>query len=627
MSWLYSILFAGLLISSDGTGAASAPEVVEPEITVVAAEGQDFTEKFEQSYPLNSNGRVSISNVNGPIVIEAWDKTEVRLEATKVAESQEALNDVELKIDSTPGSFRVVADHKGWRFGNRTDRGRTTKLEVRFRLMVPSGAALNEIETVNGSVSVSNFVNFTKVSAVNGMVTATNLRGTVDLSTVNGEVRCDLDRLEPGSKISMSTVNGQVALVLPSDANATIRADSLNGNITNDFGLTVRKGEFVGRDLYGRLGSGDVQIKLNTVNGGLSIGRKKDGKTPSPATDLLQERSSTSVRTSEAAARAARANRAVAESAKVAADEVARAMKEAQAALEKARPELDKMKFEELEKLKIKIDPDVLKKSIDEGLRQAELAVRIRDANWITGAPGIEKQTNSFPVKGVPKVTIEAEGCNIRVRGWDQDEVKYVLTAMSLRPAERSVAVTDNIADSNITIKVVNEDSAPRSGFLWQRDTQLRLDVFVPRRSNLKITSNGEIHLNGVSGEIEMAGEDESVNVRDSEGKLTIATTSGQLRVLGFAGELNASTDVGNIFIEGDLKTLSAKTDEGRVVLTLPENSNATLLTNRNVVSEGISVVRENANTWKVGNGGNRFSFDLGDGDLTVRGSSTLDSH
>src|SRR6185295_5626407 len=113
----------------------------------------------------------------------------------------------------------------------------------------------------NGSVSIANFTNKMSISAVNGSVDASNVRGNVRLSTVNGELRADLDRLEPGSKISLETVNGKANLVLPSDANATIKAESVNGNITNDFGLPVRKGKYVGRDMYGRLGNGDVQIK------------------------------------------------------------------------------------------------------------------------------------------------------------------------------------------------------------------------------------------------------------------------------------------------------------------------------------------------------------------------------
>ncbi|HLA94910.1 MAG TPA: DUF4097 family beta strand repeat-containing protein, partial [Pyrinomonadaceae bacterium] len=229
MSWLYTIVFAGLMFSSSsevevskiGTNVKQAPAVNA---------AFDETEKFEQSYPLSANGRVSVSNVNGSIVVEAWDKNEVRLEATKIADSKETLGDVEIKVDARPDSFSVETEYKDWKWSNKDEKNRSRKIEVQFKLMVPRTAILNEIETVNGSVSVSNFVNYTKVSAVNGNVNAGNLRGTANLSTVNGEVIADFDRLEQGSKINCDTVNGSVNLTIPSDADATIKADSLNGN-------------------------------------------------------------------------------------------------------------------------------------------------------------------------------------------------------------------------------------------------------------------------------------------------------------------------------------------------------------------------------------------------------------
>ena len=295
MSWLYTIVFSGLIFSSSPAPADKTTAVVPDEVLVASAPlapavGVDETERFEQTYPLNANGRVSVSNVNGPIVIEAWDRNEVKLVAVKTADTKERLADVEIKVDAKPESITIETDYSDWKRRSGGQRWNGSRLEVSYNLMVPRGAILNEIETVNGSVTVSNFTNLTRVSAVNGTVKATNLRGTADLSTVNGEVACDFDRLDAGSKISLETVNGRVNLLLPSDANATIRADSVNGNISNDFGLPVRKGKYVGRDLYGKVGSGDVQIKLESVNGTLAIGRKNDGKNVNPATNLLQQK-------------------------------------------------------------------------------------------------------------------------------------------------------------------------------------------------------------------------------------------------------------------------------------------------------------------------------------------------
>ena len=126
-------------------------------------------------------------------------------------------------------------------------------MTVTFKLTVPRTAVLNEIETVNGSIILSNLTSNCKVSTVNGEVSARNLRGNTNLSTVNGIVDADFEKLDPNVRINLETVNGKVLLVIPSDADATLKADTVNGSITNEFGLPVRKGRYVGRDLYGKV--------------------------------------------------------------------------------------------------------------------------------------------------------------------------------------------------------------------------------------------------------------------------------------------------------------------------------------------------------------------------------------
>ncbi|MBA3354157.1 MAG: DUF4097 family beta strand repeat protein, partial [Blastocatellia bacterium] len=404
MSWLYSIVFAGLLFGSNGDNAIKPTRHAERSVPAAEIVVGDETEKFEQTYPLSRNGNVRVSNINGSVTVEAWDRDEVRLEATKLADSKETLADVDLKINATADSFSVEADYKAWKWNDKRVENRHRKLEVEFRLSVPRGAVLNEIETVNGSVTVSNFTNVTKVSAVNGSVVASNLRGTASLSTVNGQVTADFDRVEGSSKINLSTVNGQVNLTLPSDVNATVKADSLNGNIANDFGLPVRKGQYVGRDLYGRIGTGEAQIKLNSVNGGLSISRKNDGRSPNPATNLLPNKKADDdwdgdIDEKSSARSAAQIDREVARAVRDSRRVTAQSMKEAEKALEAIGPNLERLRINELknlEKMKVDVDTMQLEKKQKENIYPQGWS----SAVWFSGSPGIEKKRNSFAISG-----------------------------------------------------------------------------------------------------------------------------------------------------------------------------------------------------------------------------------
>lgn len=621
MSWLYSIVFAGLLFSSAGQNTATANP--ESAVATPPAAAQDQTETFEQSYPLAANGRVSVSNVNGSIVIEAWDKAEVRLVATKIADSKETLAEVNIRVDARADYFSVETDYGDWNSSRDAGRGwKNRRLEVQFRLQVPRTAVLNEIQTVNGSVTVADFVNYTKISAVNGNVSATNLRGAANLSTVNGEVAADFDRLEAGGRISLSTVNGRVNLVIPSDANATVRADSLNGSISNEFGLPVRKGQYVGRDLYGRIGNGEVEIKLNSVNGGLSIGRKKDGKSVSPATNLLPQKKSggddwiDDTDNESAAVNAARVDREVARAVRQSQRQTAEAVKSASKAIAKVGPELDK----------IRIDNEKLQSAIQNGLKQQEFIWRFGDAVW--PGPLIEKKRNSFSVKGTPKVTIDAAGCNVRVRGWDRSEVQYVVTEIARRRNREPVTVTETRKDPEIGLQVVNPNSERRPAADPEEFGRVRVDVFVPRKSNLRIVTDGEIRLEGLSGEMELKGEDEAIDIRETDGKISLTAGDGQVRVIGFNGDFDSQTANGDVYLEGNFRKLAATAGDGTIFLTLPGDANASIFSNTGVESEGLNITPGGGGKpWQIGRGGTKYNFTFGDGRLIVRNTTTIESY
>lgn len=428
MSWLYTIVFAGLLISNNNETKHQQAEVVAPAKVAVVQTADDLVEKFEQTYPFTANGRVCVSNVNGPITVEAWDRNEIRLEATKIADSQETMALMEIVVDSRPGDFSVKTNYKNWNYDSNSNRRR--KAEVQYRLMVPKGAVLDEIGSVNGFVTVSNFTNITKVSAVNGTINATNLRGRISLSTVNGTVKTDLDRLEPGTSLALETVNGRVNLELPSDVDATLKADTLNGGITNDFGLPIKKGKYVGRNMHGRLGSGEARVSLTAVNGSLSIVRKKDGKSLKQITNLVKDDSEDGNEDSdsEMEAVARTTNKAISEAAHQSAKEMQKAAKETQKAAEKMKNDMPFIQPPApVEIPRIEINEKEIQKVVNQSLRTQRDAFRVM-AQWRNSPTSMNQKSNSFPVKGTPKVNIEAPKCKVMVRGWDQSTVKYVLT-------------------------------------------------------------------------------------------------------------------------------------------------------------------------------------------------------
>jgi hypothetical protein len=628
MSWLYTIVFAGMMMShsADPVQVPVAPADLDTRIAATRSVQQNETERIEKSFPLSANGRVSVSNVNGSINVIAWDRNEVKLVAVKTAETKERLADIDIKIDARPDYFSVETDYgqdRGWKTDSDRQWRNNNNVTVEYEITVPRGAILNEIETVNGSATVNDFSNFVKVSAVNGTVRAGNLRGTADLSTVNGEVVADFDRLATGSKIALETVNGRVNLTIPSDSNATLRAESLNGAITNDFGLENRKGKYVGNSMHGRLGNGDVSIKLESVNGQLAVKRKNDGRPLSPATNLLPPKGSDDDGDGNIdVGNLKQMNRDIDRSVR---DSQRKALQDAQKEMAKVKVDIPKISIDELKSIETSVDTKEIQRAVEESFSQQRAALAgLRDANFLTGVPRVETKGNSFPVKGSPKVTIDAKGCAVHVKGWDNAEVKYSVSQVRGGMPISSPTVTENHTDSTISIKVIESDRADVPGPSFGNSSITVIEVLVPRKSNLKIISDREIRLDGVSGDLEITGGDEPVNVRDSDGSLNISNSDGRVRVIGFDGDVTARTADGDVYLEGKFTKLNAKAGSGSFTVTLPAEANADISSNAEVQAQGFDLSERGNNKWRLGSGGFNYLFDVLDGSVTLRNSSLL---
>jgi DUF4097 and DUF4098 domain-containing protein YvlB len=240
-----------------------------------------FTEEFHQTYALNPDGRVELDNINGAVHISTWDRNEVKVDAVKYADSKDRLDDARIEVDSSQGHLSIrtkYRDHDHWGLN-------INPASVEYTLSVPRSVRLDEIKLINGSLDVTGVTGEVHASCINGRLEAHNLSGRTELSTINGHLDARFDQL-PGSSVELKSVNGSVALTIPSDSNAEIEASTVSGGIENDLGLQVNHHRFVGHDLRGQLGNGGPHVKLENVNGRIDIRHASDGRALSPAKDL-----------------------------------------------------------------------------------------------------------------------------------------------------------------------------------------------------------------------------------------------------------------------------------------------------------------------------------------------------
>ncbi len=636
--------------------------LVMPQKKVVAQGREQVREEFHQTYPLSANGRVSLENIQGDVRINTWDRNEVKVDAVKLAYTRELLNDAEIKILSTADSIRI---HTAYPDGNLTFNSDEfhryqNPATVEYTLTVPRNARLNSIELVNGSLTIEGVAGDVNASSVNGKVVARNLRGEVKIGTVNGNLEATFESLDESKPVSLASVNGNVILVIPSDSNAIIKAGTVHGGINNDFGLPVRRGDYVGRELYGQLGRGGARVKLGNVNGSVNVKHASDGRTMSPASSLLSANEGKGMgkgtgkgagrgeededdydwdednldekkRAARQAARDAQREAVRAQQeAQRAQREAVRAAREAQAAVAAAEREAARAQVEaqraataatrdaQREAQQAAREAQVegvraareAQREIERAQRELERAAREdaqRSVSVYTDGSNyrlVERDTIRFDVSGTPQINIETFDGSVIMRGWDKPEVvittiKRASTEQGLRGIRFDASMTGNVIKINANFdKAFAQKIAPG---VTSYNANASLEIFVPRKIVLRAASgDGRLSLEGITGELDLRTGDGPVDVVNGQGRVLVKTGDGRIRIAKFNGAVDVVTGDGRILLDGRFTQLAARTGDGSITLALPLNYNATLETDaEKVINEGLTVTEESSSSTK----------------------------
>lgn len=258
-----------------------------------AAGAETLKEKLDRTVPLQPGSQVRLSNVNGGVTLEAWDRDEVRVEADKQVKAGNAdtarkyMSQLKIDITQGPDGLRIETRYPrresgflDWMFG------KDVNANVNYRLHVPRRAAL-QVVTVNGGVSVAGTRGKAHLETTNGGLSVDGVQGDLTLETVNGgidvhrsagalraestngAIEADLTGLPADSELSLSTTNGGISIRLPRDARLSIDAGTTNGRVRSN--LPIEGGQPGKRSLKGDLNGGGGRLSAHTTNGSIEI--------------------------------------------------------------------------------------------------------------------------------------------------------------------------------------------------------------------------------------------------------------------------------------------------------------------------------------------------------------------
>ncbi len=259
---------------TDVKATADAKEPTSDELQKAGfhEENGEYRKTSVQTFPLAADGRFSIDNVNGEIVIHGWNSNCVVVTAAIHGKSGESVENVKINVDAAPDRVHVHTDlpenhNGGWHWSWFRDfwGGRAT---VDYTVQVPQHVQLPDISSVNGVIAIDGVAGSITASTVNGETRVKNAAQSLKLSTVNGTITAQMDSLQGSQSVSLDSVNGEMELTVPADADAAFTVTTVNGEISSDFPSLQAKHEFpVGNNLKGSLGHGSAAVKANAVNG------------------------------------------------------------------------------------------------------------------------------------------------------------------------------------------------------------------------------------------------------------------------------------------------------------------------------------------------------------------------
>jgi len=233
---------------------------------------------------------------------------------------------------------------------------------------------------------------------------------------------------------------------------------------------------------------------------------------------------------------------------------------------------------------------------------------------------------HSYPVTGKPQVVVDVNDGDVEVSvgGGQQVEARVITRGLKIND---ELQVTGNQSGNRVELRL----HKVQRNCLGICNQSIRVELHVPRESDLDIkTSDGNVKIDSVRGNLQLETKDGDVRVRDAEGLVHANTGDGNVNVNGRFDTVSLRTGDGNI--DADLSPGSTpqfgwmlRTGDGNLRLRLPESIGVDIdaQSGDGRVSLDFPITvsgsrGENSVRGKINGGGTAIELRTGDGDIRV---------
>lgn len=255
-------------------------------------------EEVARTFAAGPGTVVEVRNLNGRVQIQAWNQNQIkvvaqrRTRAVEVHLDQSANHihiDTHLLQSSAPASDRVV-DYEIW-----APADATLKIHLDAgTLRVEDFTEDVTIEAVAAAVLLRNLSGHTAVQTLNGSVQAERSPGRLEATSISGSLRfVEMDSrylvakttsgdiyyegdFRPGGSYEFVNHEGSIELRVPVTASFELNANSVKGEVTNEFPLIPRdRGRLpqlsASRSLLGTVRRGEAMVRVTSFSGTIRL--------------------------------------------------------------------------------------------------------------------------------------------------------------------------------------------------------------------------------------------------------------------------------------------------------------------------------------------------------------------
>jgi DUF4097 and DUF4098 domain-containing protein YvlB len=262
--------------------------------------------------------RLGISNYAGEIVIRIWDKDAVRVQAVHgpraTIDVQTAASRVEItsrnagasrSIDfeinapawmpiKVTGQYAFVsiegaqsevsAETVQGDIVIKGGSGQVTAKSISGEVIVEGARGRINVGSVNEAIRISGTAGDVIAETTNGDITLDKMDAkTLEVASVNGDVRYE-GAVSDGGRYKATTHNGDIAMIIPENSNATFTIRTYNGDFSSNLSGIKRAGEGRrGQRQTYVLGSGSAEVELESFSGEIRV--RRPGPTPAKNKD------------------------------------------------------------------------------------------------------------------------------------------------------------------------------------------------------------------------------------------------------------------------------------------------------------------------------------------------------